>query len=89
MLSRFMEDADLPTARGYTRNSFKLAAVAAALLLPVALPRILLAQTQLSVAIAQGAISCAQSANGTAHMVCAEYATSATIYGVAWQTPEL
>jgi len=87
MLSRFREDADLPTARGYTRNSFGLAPVAAALLLPVALPRILLAQTQLSVGIAQGAISCAQSANGTAHMVCAEYATSATIYGVAWQTP--
>jgi hypothetical protein len=56
------------------------------LLIGLALP-VFAQQTQLSGGIAAGAISCAPSANGTGHMVCAEYAAAGALYGVSWQVP--
>jgi len=87
MSSSSSEDGDLSTARGYAGTRRGLAAVATFVLLVIGLPRMTLGQTQLSAGIATGAISCSQSANATGHLVCAEYATSGTIFGVSWQAP--
>ncbi len=42
--------------------------------------------TQLATGIVKGAISCAPSNNGTAHLVCAQYTTTGAVVGTSWQT---
>lgn len=43
--------------------------------------------TQLSTGIAPGAVACIPSANGTGHMVCAEYTNTGSVVGISWQAP--
>jgi hypothetical protein len=87
VLKSSREDSDLSTACGDSGGRRGLAAVAGLVLLFIGLPRMTLGQTQFSAGIATGAISCAQSANATGHLVCAEYSTTGTISGVSWQAP--